>query len=84
MENNNENTNRPCTVFKTKWFSIEAVPFETPCSEPYYRLSCDNSVSIIARTVEVSWYASTDLLSRGIYLNCRRVILMKMRPQSMQ
>ena len=68
MENNNENTNRPCTVFKTKWFSIEAVPFETPCSEPYYRLSCDNSVSIIARTVEGNYLGTpVQTCYQGVY-----------------
>ena len=67
MENNNENTNRPCTVFKTKWFSIEAVPFETPCSEPYYRLSCDNSVSIIARTVEGYLGTPVQTCYQGVY-----------------
>lgn len=38
------------TVFKTEWFSIDAVPYGTEGERPYYRLSCGDSVSIIART----------------------------------
>lgn len=38
------------TVFKTEWFSIDAVPYGAEGERPYYRLSCDDSVSIIAQT----------------------------------
>lgn len=37
-------------VFKCNWFDIETVPCEKRSKEPYYRLSCDDSVSIIAKT----------------------------------
>ena len=39
-------------VLETKWFSIETVPWESPSGEPYYRLTCDDSVGILALTVE--------------------------------
>lgn len=36
-------------VFETEWFTIDAVPYGDS-GEPYYRLSCSDSVSIIAKT----------------------------------
>lgn len=36
-------------VFKTKWFSIDALSYASK-NEPYYRLSCDDSVGMIAVT----------------------------------
>ena len=38
-------------VFKTEWFTIDTGPY-CNSSEPYYRLSCNDSVSILAKTVE--------------------------------
>ncbi|QII14141.1 hypothetical protein KsCSTR_47640 [Candidatus Kuenenia stuttgartiensis] len=38
-------------VFETNWFSLEAVLCDF-FIEPYYRLSCNDSVSIIAKTSE--------------------------------
>ncbi len=38
-------------VFKTDWFTIDTVPYYNS-GEPYYRLSCSDSVSIIAKTVD--------------------------------
>lgn len=35
-------------VFKTEWFTIDAVPYKP--AQPYYRLSCADSVEIIAST----------------------------------
>lgn len=35
-------------VFETEWFSIDAIPSQG--KKPYYRLSCSDSVSIIAKT----------------------------------
>jgi len=37
-------------VFKTEWFSIEAVSYNDSNEKPYYRLSCDDSVGILAVT----------------------------------
>ncbi|HAM39150.1 MAG: hypothetical protein A2474_06250 [Elusimicrobia bacterium RIFOXYC2_FULL_34_12] len=39
-------------VFKTKWFSIDSVPHTYENQMPYYRLTCSDSVTIIAKTVE--------------------------------
>lgn len=39
-------------VFETEWFTIEAIPYESLNNKPYYRLSCNDSVSIIAKTTE--------------------------------
>lgn len=39
-------------VFETEWFSIDAIPYESPSKKPYYRLSCNDSVCIIAKTVD--------------------------------
>lgn len=39
-------------VFETEWFSIDAIPYESPNKKPYYRLSCNDSVCIIAKTVD--------------------------------
>lgn len=39
-------------VFKTKWFTIDTVPYGSSGSEPYYSLSCSDSVSILAKTVD--------------------------------
>ena len=37
-------------VFETEWFSIDAVHYESSAKKPYYRLSCDDSVEILAVT----------------------------------
>ena len=52
MKKRQQHTLSRNTVFETKWFSIDAVSYESPDKEPYYRLSCDDSVSVIAKTIE--------------------------------
>lgn len=37
-------------VYETEWFSIDAIPYVSSNNKPYYRLSCNDSVSIIAKT----------------------------------
>lgn len=37
-------------VFETEWFSIDAVPYQCPSNRPYFRLSMDDSVEIMAVT----------------------------------
>ena len=37
-------------VFETEWFSIDAVHYKSSAQKPYYRLSCDDSVEILAVT----------------------------------
>lgn len=37
-------------VFETQWFSIDAVYYESSAKKPYYRLSCSDSVEILAVT----------------------------------
>lgn len=37
-------------VFETEWFSIDAVHYESSAKKPYYRLSCSDSVEILAIT----------------------------------
>ncbi|MBN2008121.1 NUDIX hydrolase [candidate division KSB1 bacterium] len=37
-------------VFETRWFSIEKIPNRLETENPYYRLSCDDSVEILALT----------------------------------
>jgi ADP-ribose pyrophosphatase YjhB (NUDIX family) len=39
-------------VFETKWFTIDAVSYGSLYNEPYYRLSCSDSVSIIASNID--------------------------------
>jgi ADP-ribose pyrophosphatase len=41
-------------VFETEWFSIEALPFSSGRADnkPYYCLSCNDSVGIVAQTAE--------------------------------
>jgi len=41
-------------VFETEWFSIDAIPFssEGEDKKPYYCISCNDSVAIIAKTAE--------------------------------
>jgi ADP-ribose pyrophosphatase len=36
------------TVVQTEWFSIDAVPWGSSTTQPYYRLSCKDSVEILA------------------------------------
>lgn len=40
----------PLKVFETKWFSIDAIPNKILGEEPYYRLSCGDSVEVLAVT----------------------------------
>ena len=42
----------PRKVFETEWFSIDAVPYVSQNKKPYYRLSCNDSVCIIAKTID--------------------------------
>lgn len=37
-------------VFETPWFSIDAISYTSSTNEPYYVLSCNNSVGIVAMT----------------------------------
>ena len=37
-------------VLETGWFSIDAIPSKSTAGKPYYRLSCDDSVEILAVT----------------------------------
>lgn len=37
-------------VFETEWFSIDEIPNKSSGKAPYYRLSCDDSVEILAVT----------------------------------
>lgn len=39
-------------VFETEWFSIDAISYVSSNNKPYYRLSCNDSVSIIAKTTD--------------------------------
>ena len=39
-------------VFETEWFSIDCIPCESVNNKPYYRLTCNDSVSIIAKTID--------------------------------
>ena len=39
-------------VFETPWFSIERIPHVNEPDNPYFRLSCDDSVEILAVTPE--------------------------------
>lgn len=39
-------------VFETEWFSIDAIPYESANTKPYYRLSCGDAVSIVAKTID--------------------------------
>ena len=39
-------------VFETEWFSIDAVSYESTNKKPYYRLTCNDAVSIIAKTID--------------------------------
>lgn len=50
MDKTVQKLNDAVTVFETKWFSIDAVPGESLGSKPYYRLSCSDSVEILAVT----------------------------------
>ncbi|MBC8456923.1 MAG: NUDIX hydrolase [Deltaproteobacteria bacterium] len=47
-----QQSNNANTVFHTEWFSIDAVPGESLGRKPYYRLSCDDSVEILAVTLD--------------------------------
>lgn len=38
-------------VYKNNWFSIEAVPYQSE-GNPYFRLTCSDSASILAKTVD--------------------------------
>lgn len=40
----------PHIVFKTEWFSIDTVHCKASSNKPYYRLSCNDSVEILAVT----------------------------------
>ncbi len=44
--------NKVSNIFETEWFSLEAISYPTPNQKPYYRLSCNDSVTILAKTVE--------------------------------
>ena len=37
-------------VFETEWFSIDAVPYQSSSNRPYFRLSMNDSVEIMAVT----------------------------------
>jgi ADP-ribose pyrophosphatase len=50
MDEARQQLNNADTVFQTEWFSIDAVPSESIGGKPYYRLSCDDSVEILAVT----------------------------------
>jgi len=39
-------------VFNTPWFSIEEIPSVSPTEEPYYSISCPDSVAILAQTLD--------------------------------
>ncbi len=39
-------------VFKTQWFSIDEIPHNIITEQPYYSISCPDSVAILARTVD--------------------------------
>ncbi len=43
-------TKAPAKVFETPWFTIDAVPDPAAGPEPYYRLSCHDSVEVLAVT----------------------------------
>lgn len=38
---------RATSVFKTEWFSIDAVPHNSRDRKPYYRVSCSDAVEIL-------------------------------------
>jgi 8-oxo-dGTP pyrophosphatase MutT (NUDIX family) len=40
------------TIFKTQWFSIREMPHVSPGEEPYYSISCPDSVAILAQTLD--------------------------------
>lgn len=39
-------------VFVTEWFSLDALTYESLDNRPYYRLSCNDSVVVLALTLE--------------------------------
>ncbi|MBM4339185.1 MAG: NUDIX hydrolase [Deltaproteobacteria bacterium] len=50
MEKISEQARRVKTAFETPWFSIEAIPYGYSNDQPYYQLSCLDSVEIMAMT----------------------------------
>ncbi len=48
----NRQHNKVSRVFETEWFSIEAISDSISNQKPYYRLSCNDSVAILAKTTE--------------------------------
>jgi ADP-ribose pyrophosphatase len=50
MAKHNWKINSAQKVFQTAWFSIDAVPQNSWSDKPYYRLSCNDSASILAKT----------------------------------
>lgn len=51
MKKDNYDDSSIYKVFETEWFSIDAIPCNLD-KKPYYRLSCDDSVCIIAKTID--------------------------------
>lgn len=49
MKKSSVQSHKSATVFETEWFSIDAVS-DVSDGEPYYRLSCEDSVEILALT----------------------------------
>jgi 8-oxo-dGTP pyrophosphatase MutT (NUDIX family) len=47
---NNKKINSCQKVFETKWFSVDAITYDSSKKEPYYRISSDDSVDILAVT----------------------------------
>jgi 8-oxo-dGTP pyrophosphatase MutT (NUDIX family) len=39
-------------VFNTPWFSIEEIPSVSPTEEPYYSVSCLDSIAKLAQTLD--------------------------------
>ena len=52
MSGKNYNFKLVKDVFNTPWFSVEEIPSLFPREEPYYSISCPDSVAILAKTLE--------------------------------
>lgn len=50
MAKTEQRLNAAHKVFETEWFSIDAVPISSADGRPYYRLSCNDSVEVLAVT----------------------------------
>ena len=52
MDKSRHQSNKIQKIWETEWFSIEAVPNQSSSDRPYFRLSMNDSVEIMAVTPE--------------------------------